>query len=308
MTSLEETAMHEALLLTDELRPLERPVLIAAFSGWNDNGGAATHAIEYLIEHWAAKPLATIDPEPFYDFTVQRPRVHLEGDERVIEWPQNRLLTARPPGADRDFLLLQGVEPHLRWRTFTGIIADVMRETGCTTSITLGAQPAGVPHTRPLPLNLSASHTDFEDLFGLRAPASRYQGPTGIVGVMNLHHRALQWRNASLWALIPHYLTIGPNPNAAISLVGALDSAYHLTTPTDPLHTQAEEFLRQVRQAMSQSSDAEAYVRQLEEQYDSNRPPVPRAIEQPRTEELPATEEILSDLERFLRESRGPDS
>lgn len=300
--------MHEALQLTDELRPLQRPVLIAAFSGWNDNGAAATHTIEYLIEQWEAKPLATIDPEPFYDFTVQRPRVHLEGDERVIEWPQNRLLRARPPGADRDFLLLQGVEPHLRWRTFTEIIADVMRASECTTSVTLGAQPAGVPHTRPLPLNLSASHPDFEELFGLKAPASRYQGPTGIVGVMNLHHRALEWRNASLWALIPHYLTIGPNPNAAISLARALDAAYHSRTPIAPLETQAEEFLRQVRQAMAQSADADAYVRQLEEQYDANRPSVPRALEQPRAEELPATEEILSDLENFLRESRGSDS
>ncbi len=300
--------MHEALQLAGELRPLERPVLIAAFSGWNDNGAAATHTMEYLIEQWAATPLATIDPEPFYDFTVQRPRVHLEGDERVLEWPQNRILTARPPGADRDFLLLQGVEPHLRWRTFTEIIADVMRATDCTTSVTLGAQPAGIPHTRPLPLNLSASHPDFEELFGLKAPASRYQGPTGIVGVMNLHHRALEWRNASLWALIPHYLTIGPNPNAAISLTRALDAAYHSRTPITPLETQAEEFLRQVKQAMSQSNDADAYVRQLEEQYDSNRPSVPRALEAPRTEELPATEEILSDLENFFREGRGNDS
>jgi proteasome assembly chaperone (PAC2) family protein len=300
--------MHEALRLNDELKPLERPVLIASFSGWNDNGGAATHTIDYLVEQWGGRELASIDPEPFYDFTVQRPRVRLENDERVIDWPQNRILLARPEGADRDFLLLQGVEPHLRWRTFTGIIADVMRETGCSTSVTLGAQPAGVPHTRPLPLNLSASHPDFEDLFGLKAPASRYQGPTGIVGVMNLHHRSLDWRNASLWALIPHYLTIGPNPNAAISLVGALDSAYHLNTTMVPLEAQAEEFTRQVRQAMAQSSDAEAYVRQLEEQYDSNRPPVPRALQEPRAEELPATEDILSDLERFLRESRGPDS
>lgn len=300
--------MHEALHLTAELKPLQRPVLIAAFSGWNDNGGAAIHAIEYLIEQWGATPLGTIDPEPFYDFTVQRPRVHLQGDERVIDWPENRLLVARPQGADRDFILVQGVEPHLRWRTFTEIVADVMRATDCTTSVTLGAQPAGVPHTRPLPLNLSASHPDFEELFGLKSPASRYQGPTGVVGVMNLHHRSLGWRNASLWALIPHYLTVGPNPNAAISLTRALDAAYGSRTPIAALETQAEEFARQVRGAMSQSPDADAYVRQLEEQYDSNRPPVPRALQPPRAEELPATEDILSDLENFLRESRGTDS
>ncbi|MFN8639980.1 MAG: PAC2 family protein [Dehalococcoidia bacterium] len=300
--------MHEALRLTAELKPLQRPVLIAAFSGWNDNGGAAIHAIEYLIEQWAATPLGSIDPEPFYDFTVQRPRVHLEGNERVLDWPENRLLIARPPGAERDFVLVQGVEPHLRWRTFMEIVAEVMRAVDCTTSVTLGAQPAGVPHTRPLPLNLSASHPDFEELFGLQSPASRYQGPTGIVGVMNLHHRSLGWRNASLWALIPHYLTVGPNPNAAISLTRALDAAYGSRTPIAALEVQAEEFARQVRGAMAQSPDADAYVRQLEEQYDSNRPAVPRALQPPRNEELPATEDILSDLENFLRESRGNDS
>jgi proteasome assembly chaperone (PAC2) family protein len=300
--------MHEALRLTGELRPLERPVLIASFSGWNDNGGAATHAIEYLIEQWEAAPLATIDPEPFYDFTVQRPRVRLVNDERVLDWPENRFLVARPDGAERDFVLLTGVEPHLRWRTFTEIIADVMREVGASMSVTLGAQPGGVPHTRPLPLNLSASHPEFEELFGLSAPASRYQGPTGIVGVMNLHHRALGWKNASLWALIPHYLTIGPNPNAAISLVRALDAGFKSRTAVSPLEGQADEFLRQVGQALSQSPDAASYVRQLEEQYDTNRPAVPRALQQPPAEELPATEDILSDLERFFREGRGGSS
>ncbi len=297
--------MHEALRLATELRPLERPVLVASFSGWNDNGGAATHTMEFLIEQWEATPLATIDPESFYDFTVQRPRVRLENDERVLDWPENRFLVARPPGAERDFVLLTGVEPHLRWRTFTEIIAEVMREVGAATSITLGAQPAGVPHTRALPLNLSASHPDFEQMFGLKAPASRYQGPTGIVGVMNLHHRALGWRNASLWALIPHYLTIGPNPNAAISLVRALDSGFKTRTSIAPLERQAEEFLRQVGIAMSQSPDAAGYVRQLEEQYDTNRPSVPQAVEEAGGEELPATEDILSDLEKFFREGAG---
>lgn len=297
--------MHEALRLSGELRPLERPVLIAAFSGWNDNGGAATYTLDYLIDQWGAQPLADIDPEQFYDFTVQRPRVHLENDERVLEWPQNRFLLARPPGAERDFVLFTGVEPHLRWRTFNTIIEELMRAVGSSMSITLGAQPAGVPHTRPLPVNLSASHPDFEELFGLQAPASRYQGPTGIVGVMNLHHRSLAWRNASLWALVPHYLTLGPNPNAAISLVRTLDTGFKTRTDVTPLEQQTEEFARQVGLAMDQSADAAGYVRQLEEQYDTNRPPVPRAMEERPAEELPATEDILSDLERFLRETRG---
>lgn len=297
--------MHEALRLQGELRQLENPVLVAAFSGWTDTNGAATHAIQYLIEQWDAQPLADIDPERFYDFTVQRPRVRLEDGERKLDWPENRFLLARPPGADRDFVLVAGVEPHLRWRTFTEIVAEMMEAVGSTMSVTLGAQPASTPHTRPLPVNLSASHPDFEELFGLQSPASRYQGPTGIVGVMNLDHRARGWRNASLWALLPHYLTIGPNPNATLSLVRTLDAAFHTSTPIAPLEQQAEEFAQQVGLAMNQSPDAGAYVTQLEEQYDTNRPALPASEQAP--EELPTSDEIINDLERFFRERRdGP--
>lgn len=295
--------MHEAIRPDRELQPLSDPVLVAAFSGWNDNGGAAGAALDYLVEEWKAEPLARVDPEPFYDFTVQRPRVRLEDGERVLDWPEPRLWVARPPGAERDFVLLRGSEPHLRWRTFNEAIEELLRAVGVETTITLGAQPAGVPHTRPLPVNLSASDTDFEEQFGLKAPASRYQGQTGIVGVMNLHHRAIGWRNASLWALVPHYLTLGPNPNAEISLVRTLDAGFGLQTGLDRLEQQAEEFAVQVGQALQQSSDAAGYVRQLEEQYDSEPQQVPMDREEA-SPELPATEDIMDGLERFLRESR----
>jgi len=299
--------MHEAVRADGEIRRLDHPVLIASFSGWSDSGGAASATMAYLIEEWGATPLAHLDPEAFYDFTVQRPRVRLEDGERVLDWPQNRLLLARPPGATRDFVLLDGVEPHLRWRTFNLAIEELLRELGVETSITLGAQPAGVPHTRPLPVNLSASHPDFEDVFKLKAPASRYQGPTGIVGVMNLHHRKLGWRNASLWGLVPHYLTVGPNPNAVLSLVRTLDVGFGLQTSTSRLDARIEEFATQVTQALRQSPEAAGYVTQLEEQYDEERPPAPLATDERVSGELPATEDILDDLEKFFRERRDPD-
>ena len=300
--------MHEALLPLEELAPLRDPVLIAAFSGWGDMGGAAVATVDYLIEQWNARLIAEIDPQPFYDFTVQRPRVRLEGDERVTDWPANRFYLAQPPGADRDFVLLAGIEPSLRWRTFTEVVAELMRAVGATTSITLGAQPAAVPHTRPLPVTLSASDPSFEEQFSLKAPASRYQGPTGIVGVMNLHHRSLHWRNASLWAMVPHYLTMGPSPHAAITLIKTLDHGFHTSTALGPLDDRAEMFAVQVREAMDQSADAEGYVRQLEEQYDSSPPEVPGAAQDPRAGggELPASEDLIGDLERFLRERREP--
>lgn len=296
--------MHEALRALGEVGPLRDPVLLAAFTGFTDAPGAASHGIKALAREWNAIPYVDIDPDRFFDFTVQRPRVRLEDGERVVDWPENRFYVASPPGADRDFLLFAGVEPHLRWRTFCEAVEDLLRTTGSTTSITLGAQPAAVPHTRPLPVTLSASHPDFEEIFGIKAPASRYQGQTGIVGVMNVHLRSLSWRNASLWAMSPHYLTVGPNPNIAIQLISMIDHGFHTTTPVDALREEAEQFDQQVQQVLDESEEARAYVRQLEEQYDANRPALPPSADAPG---LPPTPELLDDLERFLRDQRKND-
>ena len=294
--------MHEALKPRSSIESLRDPVLIAAFAGWNDNGGGAVATMAYLVEQWGATELADIDPHQYYDFTVQRPRVSLVDGERTIDWPHNRFYVASPPGAERDFLLLGGVEPHLRWRSFTELIEDMMRAVGAQMSITIGAQPAAVPHTRPLPVTLSASAPAFEERFGLRAPASRYQGPTGIVGVLNLHHRALGWDNASLWAQVPHYLTVGPNPNVTISIVRMLDRGFHTVTSLDPLERRAEEFEARVREAMGDAPDAAGYMKQLEEQYDAERPAL-LGSEGGADEELPEAGEIVEDLDRFFRDN-----
>ncbi len=298
--------MHEALRQLGEVRALRDPVLIAAFTGFTDGHGAATAAVRALISEWGAQPLAEIDPERFFDFTVQRPRTRTEDGERILEWPENRFYVASPPGATRDFILLAGVEPHLRWRTFCEAIEDILRMTGSTMSVTLGAQPSAVPHTRPLPVSLSASHTEFEDLFGLKAPASRYQGQTGIVGVLNVHLRSLGWRNASLWGMAPHYLTVGPNPAIAIQLLSLIDQAFGTTTSTDDLREEAAAFAEQVSQVLDESDEAKQYVQQLEEQYDANQPQAP--LPPARDLDLPSTPELLDDLERFLRDQRRDDS
>ena len=298
--------MHEALRELSEIRPLDDPVLIGALSGFTDGSGAALAAVDHLVDAWGAEPLAEIDPETFFDFTVQRPRVSLVDGEREINWPENRFYVARPEGASRDFLLLSGVEPHLRWRQFTAIIAEVAEAVGSTMSITLGAQPAGVPHTRPVPVSLSASDPSFEELFGLKAPGSRYQGQTGIVGVLNLGLRARGWKNASLWAMVPHYITAGPNPNVAISLIEMLDRSFGPSTDIGSLREEAEQFEDQVRSVLADSDEAAAYVRQLEEQFDTNQPPLP-APQDARPQELPSAEDLLTDLERFLKDQRQDD-
>jgi proteasome assembly chaperone (PAC2) family protein len=298
--------MHEALRQLSEMKPLDDPVLIGALSGFTDGSGAALTAIDHLVDVWEAEPLVEIEAETFFDFTVQRPRVSLVDGEREINWPENRFYVARPPGANRDFLLLSGIEPHLRWREFTSVIAEVAETVGSTTSITLGAQPSGVPHTRPVPVSLSASDSSFEQMFGLKAPASRYQGQTGIVGVLNLALRARGWKNASLWAMVPHYITTGPNPNVAISLIDLLDRGFGTTTDVTSLREEAEQFDDQVRSVLADSDEAAAYVRQLEEQFDTNQPPLP-APQDARPEELPAAEDLLTDLERFLKDQRQDD-
>ena len=296
---------HPALHAHLEIRKLRDPLLLAAFSGFSDPQGAAVSAIDHFAEQWNAQPLADLDPELFYDFTVQRPRVRLENDERVIDWPASRFLLASPPGTNRDVVLLRGVEPHLRWHTFTKAIGALLDSVGSTESVTLGAQPAAVPHTRPLPVTLSASDTVFEGRFGLKAPDSRYQGQTGIVGILNLHLRARGWRNASLWALAPHYLTIGPNPAVSLALATLIDRGYGTSTESAPLDEQLTEFQEQVSEALSHSGEAADYVRQLEEQYDANRPTdgIP-GEELGGASELPPTADLLDDLESFLRERR----
>jgi hypothetical protein len=298
--------MHEQLHLLDEVRPLRDPVFICGFTGWTDSHGAAAGVVQYLVEQWNAKPLAEIVPEPYYDFTVQRPRTHNEGMTRILEWPSNRFWVASPEGAEHDFLLFAGIEPHLRWRSFIDAIVEMLEYTRSTTSITLGAQPGAVPHTRTAPVTLSASHDDFETQFGLRIPVSRYEGPTGLMSVLNLRLRAMEWRNASLWAIVPHYLNVGPNPNAMASLVRMVDRGYGTHTSLAGIETMIEQFNEQLDSALEPSSEAAAYVRTLEEQYDVQH--ANDITDGTEPVDLGRTEDILGDLERYLREHRdeGP--
>ena len=295
--------MHELVEPIGEVRPLRDPVLIAAFSGWNDFGGAAAAAIDHIARQWKASDLAEIRNERLFDFTVERPKVRLEGEQRVIDWPRHRFRLASPPGAERDFVLLSGPEPHLRWRTFTEAIADFMVEVGATLSITIAAQAGAVPHTRPLPVTLSASDSDFEGQFGLRVPQSRYEGPTGIVGAFNVDQRQRGFRNASLWAQLPHYLSAGPNPNAISALVQLIDRGFGTDTSLARIERRIERFKEQVQQAITESGEAESYIRMLESQYDANLPQLtePETGDDP---ELPSAEDLLSDLEGFLRDQR----
>ena len=208
--------------MADELRVLERPalrrpVLVAAFRGWNDGGQGASLAGGYLAKTWGAERFAEIDPEGFFDFQVTRPHVSLvDGLTRSIDWPENAFYHARSPGADRDAVLLLGIEPNLRWRALRGADRRAGPELGVELVVTLGSLLADVPHTRPAPVTGSASDAQLIEELGLER--SRYEGPTGIVGVLHDACREAGMPSVSLWAAVPHYVSLAPSPRAALAL------------------------------------------------------------------------------------------
>ena len=283
--------------LTIESRPsLERPVLIAAFRGWNDGGQGASLAGAYLARAWAAQEFATIDPESFYDFQATRPTVTLvDGISRQIEWPENSFMHAPLPGAGRDAIILLGVEPNLRWKTFSGLVTQVARDFRVELVITLGSLLADVPHTRPAPVTGSATDPDLIDQLGLQA--SRYEGPTGMVGVLHDACANAGLKSASLWAAVPHYVSLTPSPRAAKALVDRLAELLHADVDTAELDDAADSYAEQVSEAVASDEETAAYVQELERRVD----------ELEAESDLPTGDAIAAELTRFLRERERQD-
>jgi predicted ATP-grasp superfamily ATP-dependent carboligase len=270
---------------------LERPILIAAFRGWNDGGQGASLAAGYLAKLWRAERFAEIDPENFFDFQATRPHVSLEeGLTRRIDWPATVFYHGRPPGLDRDAVLLLGIEPNLRWGTFTDLVVSFAGELGTELVVTLGALLADVPHTRPCPVTGTASDQQLVDRLGLSA--SRYEGPTGIVGVLHDACRRAQLPSVSLWAAVPHYVSLTPSPRAAVALCEGLENLLGTEIETDELDDAAEAYAEQVSEAVSSDPETAAYVEELEH----------RADELEEEKDLPSGEALAAELTRFLRD------
>jgi predicted ATP-grasp superfamily ATP-dependent carboligase len=283
-----------------ESRPeLERPVLIAAFRGWNDGGQGASLAGAYLARAWAAQEFATIDPESFYDFQATRPMVSLvDGYTRKIEWPENSFLHAPLPGGGRDAIILLGVEPNLRWRTFSELITGVAKDFNVELVLTLGSLLADVPHTRPAPVTGSATDPELIDQLGLQA--SRYEGPTGMVGVLHDACGRAGLKSASLWAAVPHYVSLTPSPRAAKALVDRLAVLLGADVDTSELDEAAESYAQQVSEAVAADEETSAYVQDLE-----------RRVDELEESDIPSGDALAAELTRFLREqdqrNRGDD-
>jgi proteasome assembly chaperone (PAC2) family protein len=273
---------------------LERPVLIGAFRGWSDGGQAATLAAGYLARLWEADKFADIDPELFVDFQATRPQVSLdEGQTRRIDWPENTFYRARIPGSNRDAVLLVGVEPNYRWRTFSELVAELANDLGIELVVMLGALLADVPHTRPAPITGAATDPKLVDELGLQL--SRYEGPTGIVGVLLDAFRRASIPSVSLWAAVPHYVSLAPSPRAARGLCERLSGVLGVQVDVGELAEAESSYVEQVSEAVASDSETAAYVEELEQRADSL-----DWLEE--SGGLPSGEALAAEIARFLRE------
>ncbi len=258
------------------------PVLVAAFEGWNDAGEAATGVIEHLWDRWGATTVATIDPEDFYDFTITRPNVRRGGDtRRVIDWPANEFGWAHPEGTD-GVLLLRGVEPQLRWRTFCESVLEVAAAMRCSWVLTVGALLADVAHTRPTPVFGTADDLALGARLGLTA--SDYEGPTGIVGALQAACAAHDVASASLWGAVPSYAPSAPSPKATAALTAQTVGLLGASVDTSVLDAAAIAYEHQLDELVADDASTLEYVQLLEREHDSD------------------GLGLVDEVERFLRE------
>jgi len=267
---------------------------VCAFKGWNDAGDAASTAVQFVGTSLGATRFASIDPEEFYDFQSTRPQVRVdEQGVREITWPAIEIYEARVPRAPRDLVLIVGHEPSYRWRTFCQLIVDLGEALGAQLVVSLGALLADVAHTRPIAVTGIASDRTLVDR--LDVLSSSYEGPTGIVGVLQAASTKAGMPAASLWAAVPHYIASAPNPKAALALVRKLEGLVGVTVDATELEQASLDYERQVNLAVQSDPDVQAFVERLERAADEEEPPL-----DPR--DLPSGDRIASEFQRFLKQ------
>lgn len=265
---------------------LREPILIVAFEGWGDAGDAATTAARHIRDRLSGQPFATIDPEPFYDFTAVRPVIQLVQGGRAIEWPANEIAAVSVPTSNHDLVVLVGIEPQLQWKTFTRQILSLVNEFDVKLVVSLGALIADVVHSRPATIYTSGHDPDLNERLDLEP--SSYEGPTGIVGVLHDALRADGTSSLSLWGTIPSYVPSATSPKTALALVERVGQLLDLAIPTTALEIGAAAYERQISELIESDDETRAYVAQLEEAYDSIRPESGAAL--------------IEELEEFLRD------
>lgn len=282
-------------LQVDRRPELRDPVAVLAFAGWNDAAGAATNAARFVVRRLGARKFASIDPEPFFDFRETRPAVRLDlNGVREVTWPSIEFFYARNPVGPHDIVVAIGVEPNLKWRTFGEAYNGLFRDLDIGMVVSLGALMADVPHTRDV--RVTGTAADPELAVKLNLTTSRYEGPTGIVGVLHDAFRREGMPAASLWANVPHYVTTVQNPPATLALLRRLQGILSLELDYSELLAASDRFVVEVNTAVAANPEIAEYVHRLEEAIDSG--------VQGEGEALPPGEELIFDVEEFLRENR----
>jgi proteasome assembly chaperone (PAC2) family protein len=277
----------------EDVPELVDPVVIAAFEGWNDAGEAATSAIEHLETLWSATPLVALDPEDYYDYQVNRPTVALDDDgHRQITWPTTRASFVRLPDVGRDVVLVRGIEPNMRWQSFAGELLHLCHELGVELVVTLGALLADSPHSRPVPV--SGTSSDEGLARSLRLQPSRYEGPTGIVGVLQEACGRAGIPAVSIWAAVPHYVAQPPCPKATLALLRHVEDLLDVPIPLGDLPEDSRAWERGVDELAAEDSEVAEYVRSLEEAKDLSEAPEASG------------EAIAREFERYLRRRDDP--
>jgi len=268
--------------------------MVCAFQGWNDAGDAASGAVSFLASSLQARRFARIDSEEFYDFQSNRPNIQFnDAGEREIVWPTVEVLAAPAPRAPRDLVLVQGVEPSLRWRAFTGHIVDLAEALGVQVVVSLGALLGDVPHTRPVTVSGHASDPALMERLGMK-DASTYEGPTGIVGVLQNACAQAGLPSASLWAGVPHYVAAAANPKAALALVRRVEGLIGVSVDVSELESAAADYERQVGLAVQSDPDIQAFVERLEQAAEND--------EEISPQDVPSGDAIAREFQRFLRQ------
>jgi proteasome assembly chaperone (PAC2) family protein len=293
--------MTDPLSIRELPSTFRRPIMILAFGGWNDAAESATTAARYLAASWNARRFAEIDPEEFYHFGLARPYVRFKPDsetEREIVWPVTEFSITQSPALSRDVIVGVAAEPHLRWKAYCATVLELARQCEVTLVLTLGALLAEVPHTRPVRLVGSASDPELAARLGLRP--SKYEGPTGIVGVLNTTCRDRALPAASLWANVPHYISGIENPRAALALVQRVLSLLSTEVDLTDLNEAAAQFDRNLSEIVAQNAKIGAYLKKLE----ASEPPAEEEGPPATASDLPPAHELVAEIERFLRQQR----
>ncbi|GLZ79121.1 carboxylate--amine ligase [Actinorhabdospora filicis] len=268
-------------------------MLIAAFEGWNDATGASVETIEHLAEQWGATRIGHLDPDPYYDFQVNRPTLtRTEDGGRHIEWPTTHFTACSPDGATRDVVLLHGIEPNMRWGSFCEEILELCHSLEVDQVILLGALLSDVAYKRPLPVSGTAADEGLVQR--LKLTPSAYEGPTGIVGVLQEAIGRAGLNVVSLWVHIPHYAAASPCPKATLALAGRLEEILDIPVPTGGLVEDTAEWENSIAELAGSDAEIAEYIESLERQDDQPSP-------------QPDGDEIARDFERYLRRRQGGD-